>query len=288
MKKSLLSFLFTLVLLSAVSNFALAEGVNVNLTVKNNGEVVYVGSVALLPAGTISINDSSGNPHDTNADSVLSIVNIADASSGEFNISNLIYYDMFSAFYLKCINVSGSELCDNWQYKVDGDSPAMGMDSKILSGGENVVLYFGDENKTPAPTPEPEPEPETPPVHRSSGGGGYIVLNTVCEEGTKFSATTGRPCTSFIPSSIPVSPTVTPPLLNVNLEEKLLGHSPTDESKSVFLPTTEKLSKKTNEAVKQNTATVINAVSQTPSIPQTETPKKSWWNRFWDNIFSIF
>jgi hypothetical protein len=275
MKKILLSFLFVLVLLTGENEFVLAEGTNVNLTVKNNGEVVYSGSVTLLPAGTISINDSDGNPHDTNADSVLSIVNTADTSSGEFNISNLIYYDIFSAFYLKCINVSGSDLCDDWQYKVNGESPALGMDSKILSGGENVVLYFGDENKAPAPTPEPE----TPSVHRSSGGGGYIVLSTVCEEGTKFSATTGRPCTSFIPSPMPISPKIIPSSLNINLEEK---------QKSVLVPTAKKLTKKTNEAVKQNTATVINAISQTPSITQTETIKRSWWNRFWDNVFSIF
>jgi hypothetical protein len=270
MKKILLSFLFTLILLSGVNKVVLADGINVNLVLKNNGDIVYSGSVALLPAGIISINDSNGNPHDTNADSVLSIVNTADTSSGEFTISNLIYYNMFGAFYLKCINISGSDLCDNWQYKVNDESPAVGMDSKILSGGENVVLYFGDENKAPAPIPEPEPEPEpeTPPVHRSSGG--YIMPIQVILPPPAVVATPP-------PFSIPTE--ITPVQSNINLEEK---------PKTVTPSTYKKQTKKITKITKQNTATVINTISQTPSITQTETTKKSWWNRFWDSIFSIF
>jgi hypothetical protein len=262
MKKILLSFLFTLVLLSGVSKFVLADGENVNLTIKNNGDIVYTGNVALLPAGTISINDSNGNPHDTNADSVLSIVNTADVASGEFNISNLIYYDMFSAFYLKCINVSGSELCDNWQYKINGDSPAVGMDSKILLGGENVVLYFGDENK--------EVEIETPPVvHRSSGS--YIMPTQVILP----------PTVVIAPLPLPVPTEITPTQLNTNLEEK---------QKTITPSTYKKQTKKITKIAKQNIATAINTITQTtpPTTINTETPQKNWWNRFWDSIFSIF
>jgi len=275
MKKILLSLLVTLVLLTGGIKFAWAEGITVGLTVKNNGEIVYSGNVDLLPAGTISINDSSGNPHDTNADSVLSVVNTADVASAEFNISNLIYYDMFGAFYLKCLNVSGSELCDNWQYKVDGASPEVGMDSKILSGGENVVLYFGDENKAPAP----EPEPEIPPTHGSSGGGGFMILNTVCEQGTKFSPTTGRPCTSFIPALSFISPLPTPPLPNTNFEEK---------PKNVPPPAPKNQIKKISRIAKQNTATAINTITPSPTPVPTKTPKKSWFQNLLDKIFSVF
>ena len=285
MKKILLSFLIALVLLTGVSKFALADGTNVNLTIKNNGDVVYSGSVALLPAGTVSISDSSGNPHDTNADNVLSIVNTADISSEEFNISNLIYYDVFGAFYLKCISVSQTELCDNWQYKVDGESPNVGMDSKILSGGENVVLYFGDENKAPesTPAPTPTPVPETPPAPSGSGGGRYIILSTVCEQGEKFSATTGQPCTSFIVPPPPVSLSPIPP--NTNLEEKTQSALPPTTKKQ-----TKKVVKKIQNLASQNTATVINAVTNSPSTTTTEspTPKKNWFVRLLDKIFSVF
>jgi len=291
MKKFLLGFLVALVLLIGGSKFVLADGASVSLTVKNNGDVVYSGSVALLPAGTISINDSSGNPHDANADSVLSVVNTAAASSTEFNISNLIYYDAFGAFYLKCMNVSGSELCNNWQYKVDDVSPAVGMDSEILSGGENVVLYFGDDGEAPAPTPPaPAPEPETTPAHSSSGssGGGYITPNTICEQGEKFSVTTGQPCTSFISPPAPVSPPLTSPPSNTSPTKKLPGYSPTGESKPVLPSAPKKQIKKANEILNQNTAATINTITPPSLTPQTGTPKNNWWGRFWEKILSVF
>jgi hypothetical protein len=274
MKKILPSFLVALVLLTGVSKFALADGTNVNLIVKNNGDVVYSGSVTLLPVGTISINDSSGKPHDTNADSVLSIINTTDASSGEFNISNLIYYDLFGAFYLKCINVSGTDLCDNWQYKVDEKSPDVGMDSKILSGGENVALYFGDENKAPEPTPTPTPTPvpETPPAHRSSGS--YIIPPQIISP----------PETTPLPLFSPIPTETTSPPLNTNLKEKIqpvLSPAPKKQTKKVV--------KKVQNLASQNTATVINSVSTPPLQPtQNETPKKGWFRNLLDKIFSIF
>lgn len=261
MKKYLSSFLIALVLLTGISRFALADAVSVNLTVKNNGEMVYSGSVALPPAGTISINDSSGNPHDTNADSVLSVVNTADASSGEFNISNLMYYDAFSAFYLKCINVSGSDLCDNWQYKVNDVSPDVGMDSKILSGGENIVLYFGDENKPP--------EVVNPPVHHG-GGGSYI-----------------RPLPEILPPPVVPIVTIVPPVTpepaplppTTNLEKEIKLTPP---------PAPKKETKKINKIAKQNTATVANAVPTPPAPTPTETPKRNWFLRLLNTIFGVF
>jgi hypothetical protein len=257
MKKIITGFLVALVLLTGANEFALADETNVNLTVKNDGDVVYSGSVILLPAGTISINDSDGNPHDTNADSVLSIVNTADASSEEFNISNLIYYDMFGAFYLKCISISGSELCDNWQYKVNDDNPSVGMDSSILSGGENVVLYFGDENEPS------EPEPETPPVQISSGSSRRVVLDTVLPV---------PPITAPTPT-----PTTTPP--NTDAEEK----------PKVVIATTEVPPK---ILVKQkNKPVVLDTPAPTPAQPtmkKTEAPERNWFLRFWDKIFSVF
>ncbi|MFA6301245.1 MAG: DUF4430 domain-containing protein [Candidatus Paceibacterota bacterium] len=262
MKKIIPGFLVALVLLTGANEFALADGTNINLTVKNDGDVVYSGSVILLPAGTISINDSSGNPHDANADSVLSIVNTADASSEEFNISNLIYYDMFGAFYLKCINVSSSPLCDNWQYKVNGDSPSVGMDSKILSGGENVVLYFGDENKIP------EPEIEIPPAHISSGSSGRVISDTVLPVSP---APTPAPAPTPTPTPTPTNP--------ASVEEKPIIISTNTEAPKRILA-----KQKIKPAVID---TPVPAPIQ-PVTEKTETPKKNWFVRFWESVFSIF
>jgi len=265
MKKFLLCFLIILVLLTGGSKFVLADGASVNLTVKNNGDIVYSDTIPLSPTPS--------------EDNVLSVIKQADTLSPNFNISNIIHYSFGD--YLKCIMIfETTELCDNWLYKVDGNSPDVGMDSKILSGGENIVLYFGDENKAP--------EPETPPAHSSGGssGGGYLILNTVCEQGEKFSVTTGKPCISFVPSPLLVSPILTSPSSNTNLEEKPIGHSPTDESKDVLSTIPKKQTKKINKITNQNTATIVNSV---PLVPiQTETKKNTWWGRFWDKIFSVF
>lgn len=259
MKKKLFSFLFTLILL-LVSNFALADEVGVSLTVKNDGDIVYSGTIPLSPTPS--------------EDNVLSVIKQADALSPDFNISNIVHYSFGD--YLKCIMISETELCDNWLYKVNEDSPMVGMDSYTLLGGENIVLYFGDENKAPAPVPEPEPE--TPPVHRSSGS--YIRPPQVILPPPDVITTTSLP--------LPIPIELAPIQPNINLEEKPLEHNTTSESKTVTPLTYKKEAKKITKIVKQNTATVINTVSQTPPIAKTETIKKSWWNKFWDSIFSIF
>jgi hypothetical protein len=118
----------------------------VNLMIKNNGVPVFSGQVSLPTEGTVDIVDTNGNTHGVNTRSVLNIVKEADVASSDFNISNLIYYAMFDAFYLKCITpASSTELCDGWQYKINGTDPGTGMDQSTLSGGENIVLYFGED-----------------------------------------------------------------------------------------------------------------------------------------------
>lgn len=146
--KKFIKYSFVLALF-LIAQFSYAAGGHINFTVKNNSNVVYSDNLALPGVGMIDINDTGGSPHSVNARSVLDMVNVADAASPEFNISNLIYYSSFNAFYLKCITVSGDTLCDNWQYKVNGDTPGVGMDKNILFGGENVVLFFKVENVKP-------------------------------------------------------------------------------------------------------------------------------------------
>jgi len=117
--------------------------INVNLTIRDDNTVIGPITVPLETAGTITLDG-----HSLNADSVLSVLNDAsNIPNSGFSISDLQYYDSMSSFYLNCITDSIGKECANWQYTVNGSYPSDGMDKTILSGGENVYLYFGPEHK---------------------------------------------------------------------------------------------------------------------------------------------
>ena len=131
-----------------IATFGIAKAsTDINLTIRDGNTIVFSGTVPLQIAGTVNINDSLSNPHSIDADSVLSVLNDADISSSNFNISDLEYYNSMGSFYLKCINDSSGNECDNWQYTVNDSYPFLGIDKNILSGGENVYFYFGPEHK---------------------------------------------------------------------------------------------------------------------------------------------
>jgi hypothetical protein len=133
MKKILL---IATILFASITGTAFAS--DINLTIRDGNTIVYTGTVPLQVAGTIQLNG-----HDLNAESVLSVLNDADILSDSFQITDLQYYDSMNSFYLKCINGK----CDNWQYTVNDAYPGIGMDQKILSGGESVYLYFGQQHQ---------------------------------------------------------------------------------------------------------------------------------------------
>lgn len=120
---------------------------DINLTIRNGNQIVFAGAVPLNASGSVNLIDSNGNSHSVNGQSVLSVLNNADASSSDFSISELIYYESFGSLYLKCIKDNAGNQCDNWQYTVNDSYPNVGMDAKILSGGENVYLYFGPQHR---------------------------------------------------------------------------------------------------------------------------------------------
>lgn len=115
-----------------------------NILIRNGDTVIYQGSVTLPDAGTISILDSNGVSHDINANSVLAVLYTLDQNTNDFSLSDLQYFDSFGSFYLKCITPNSiTPLCDNWQYVINDVTPGTGIDTTILTGGENIVLYFG-------------------------------------------------------------------------------------------------------------------------------------------------
>jgi hypothetical protein len=78
-------------------------------------------------------------------DSVLSVLNSADTISDAFAVSNVQEFSFGK--YLKCLTDLNGEQCDNWQYVVNSISPVESIDQKTLSGGENIYIYFGPQNK---------------------------------------------------------------------------------------------------------------------------------------------
>lgn len=237
------------------------------LEIKNNGVEIVSLSMTMPEIGEIDINDTAGNPHSINQQSVLNIINLADQQSFDFDISELTYYDSFGAFYLRCITLKeGEELCDNWQYKVNNEGPSVGMDQNILSGGETVTLYYGsDEEIETLPVEEPEPEPKPPT--RGSSSSRYRISRKASEStdalpAIPISLVEEAPVTEILPENLP----------NVN-QEKMKSTKPKKEIAKIKKP------------VIENTASVISSVEADAVI--VEIPKKSWFRRLLDWIFSF-
>lgn len=140
MSKKIFKLFLFLTLFLTFSAPALAAEVNINI--RNGNTMIFSGIVA-LPTDITSVNDSESAPHELDSQSVLAALLSADGQSENFEISNITYYSSFGSLYLKCLTGPDGELCDNWQYVVDGNSPSSGIDQEILSGGETIWLYFG-------------------------------------------------------------------------------------------------------------------------------------------------
>ncbi|MFA6177901.1 MAG: prenyltransferase/squalene oxidase repeat-containing protein [Candidatus Paceibacterota bacterium] len=134
MKNKIIKIVLLVTLFFVGKNVVLAA--NVNLTIRNEANIIYSGAVPLQTPGTIQIQGQ-----DVDANSVLSVLMDADTLSDNFSITDLQYSSM--GFYLKCIDSS----CDNWQYTVNNSYPYDAIDKKILTGVESVYLYFGPHHK---------------------------------------------------------------------------------------------------------------------------------------------
>ena len=134
-----ISFGLAIVLVGGIGFVQAEETVNLNI---RSGEAVIFSGAVLFPASATELQGQT-----VNSASVLAILNDADLGDDSWEISDLQYFDSFGSFYLKCIDSSAGNDCDDWQYTVDGDYPGAGMDQTILSGGENIYAYFGPQNR---------------------------------------------------------------------------------------------------------------------------------------------
>jgi len=149
-KNILLSFIFLAILFTGFSikiEKISADSTDINLTIRNGNDAIFSGAIPLPPVGSTTLTDIDSNSHDVDARSVLSIMHIADTLSDDFSISNLTYFSSFGSLYLNCITLNSGEYCDDWQYVVNDIYPFVGMDQNILSGGENLFIYYGPQTK---------------------------------------------------------------------------------------------------------------------------------------------
>jgi hypothetical protein len=146
MKNQIIKSILVLALFLSAREVVFAA--NVTLTVRDGSSVIFTGSIP-LPTAVISLNDDTSTPHTLDPNSVLAVLDTASLQpSSNFTISDLKYFSSFGSFYLKCITeTTGGQKCDDWQYAIGNSSPRTGMDKNILNGGENVYVYFGDQNR---------------------------------------------------------------------------------------------------------------------------------------------
>jgi len=138
-------FIFTL---GKNITFAADPVTNENIIIRDGSNIIYSGIVPLPASGNITIPDNKGVTHSVNADSVLSVIYTLDQNNDSFSISDLSYSASYSSFLLNCLTpAGGTNLCFNWQYAIGNSYPSVGMDKYILSGGENIYLFFGPQNR---------------------------------------------------------------------------------------------------------------------------------------------
>jgi hypothetical protein len=120
-------------------------GDDVHIFIRNSATVVFDGNTEVDTENEIiEVTDMNNVTHEVSSQSVLAYLLKADSESDSFDITKLQYFDAYGSFYLKCISVSGTEYCDNWQYLVDGFSPWTGIDQTYVEEGNTIGVYFGN------------------------------------------------------------------------------------------------------------------------------------------------
>ncbi|MDA1337436.1 MAG: hypothetical protein O3C23_01585 [bacterium] len=129
---------------------ASAEAADVSVSLRYQDTLVLDAVSFTFPSpGTIGVTDTNGVARSVNGQSVLGILSAIDITDASFAISKMQYFSSYSSLYLQCMTIAslGSEQCDNWLYVVNGVDPGVGMDSKVLTGGEHIYIYYGSSRR---------------------------------------------------------------------------------------------------------------------------------------------
>jgi hypothetical protein len=118
-----------------------------HLTIRYNDNIILNNNITLAKNTYHDVMNNIDYPLTGTSTVFLLLVN-ADQQSDNFSISDAQFNSGLNSFYVKCLNLniatSTENKCNNWQYTVNGSYPSVGMDKTVLTGGENVYIYFGN------------------------------------------------------------------------------------------------------------------------------------------------
>ena len=125
----------------------------VTITIRDGSLTAFSGSVPLAASTSGPVEIMPTNSSTTiavPADSLLATLVALDATTTDFDITDLAYFSSFGAFIINCISfpVNSSPSCFNWTYAVNATFPQMGADDYILHDGDIVYLFFGSSRQT--------------------------------------------------------------------------------------------------------------------------------------------
>ncbi len=149
MKKSLLVLLFV-----ATPSFAFADATStVTITIRDGAATAFSGTVEIAASTTAPVDIAPTNSSTTiavPADSLLATLVALDATTSDFDITDLAYFSSYNSFIINCISIPAASTanCFNWTYAVDGTFPQAGVDHQILQNGDVVYLFFGPSRQT--------------------------------------------------------------------------------------------------------------------------------------------
>lgn len=148
------NILFVLILaLTPLSAFADATS-TATITIRDGSITAFTGTVELAATTTPPVDIAPTNSTTAiavPADSLLATLVALDATTTDFDITDLAYFSSFNSFIINCITVSAASTtphCFNWTYAVNGSFPQTGVDHHILQNGDVVYLFFGPSRQT--------------------------------------------------------------------------------------------------------------------------------------------
>ncbi len=123
------------------------------ITIRDGDITAFTGIVELAASTTPPVNIAPTNSSSTisvPADSLLATLVALDATTTDFDITDLAYFSSFSSFIINCISIPAAATtdCFNWTYAVNGSFPQVGVDHQILNDGDVVFLFFGPPRQT--------------------------------------------------------------------------------------------------------------------------------------------
>src|SRR3989344_3909346 len=124
------------------------------ITIRDGDIVAFTGIVELAASTSPAVDIAPTNSSSTVAippARLLATLVALDATTTDFDITDLAYFSSFDSFIINCITVPAvptTPHCFNWTYAVDGTFPQVGIDDTLLQDGDIVHLFFGPPRQT--------------------------------------------------------------------------------------------------------------------------------------------